>query len=95
MSMCSHCLEIYERKKLMLCIAVRNASEKTGTVAITETGVTSIVLITLSSLSFFEDVGMILLELTYQNLCRRWPDHRDWCKRHPPMLGYLSDFVGE
>ena len=60
MSMCSHCLEIYERKKLMLCIAVRNASEKTGTVAITETGVTSIVLITLSSLSVFEDVGMIL-----------------------------------
>jgi hypothetical protein len=49
-------------------IAVRNASEKTGTVAITEIGVTGIVAITLYSQSDFEDVGVILLELAHQNV---------------------------
>ncbi len=39
-----------------------NASEKTGTVAVTETGATGIVQIALYSLSDFEVVGVILLE---------------------------------
>jgi hypothetical protein len=46
---------------------VRNASEKTGTVAVTETGATGIVQIALYSLSGFEVVGVILLESAYQN----------------------------
>jgi hypothetical protein len=46
---------------------VRNASKKTGTVAITETGATGIVQIALYSLSDFEVVGVILLKSAYQN----------------------------
>jgi hypothetical protein len=48
-------------------IAVQNASKKTGTVAVTETGATGIVQIALYSLSDFEVVGVILLESDYQN----------------------------
>jgi hypothetical protein len=46
---------------------VWNASEKTGTVAITETGATGIMQIALYSLSDFKVVGVILLESAYQN----------------------------
>ncbi len=47
--------------------AVRNANEKTGTVAVTETGATGIVPIALYSLSDFKVVGVILLKSAYQN----------------------------
>jgi hypothetical protein len=46
---------------------VWNASKKTGTVAVTKTGATGIMQIALYSLSDFKVVGVILLELAYQN----------------------------